>query len=159
MKRLPSLLISSAIVLTVVTASTQSTQPANDEQARWWNHVKVLADDAMEGRQTGSEGYRKAAAYVAGQFEAAGLKPAGTKGFFQSVSFTERRIMEDKSRVALVRDAKEEVLRFGDDVTISLRAELTPSIEAPLVFAGYGLSAPEASHDDLGAPISKGKSR
>ena len=146
-----------AIVLAVATASTQPTQPAGDEQTRWWNHVKVLADDAMEGRQTGSEGYRKAAAYVASQFEAAGLKPAGTKGFFQPVSFTERRIVEDKSRVALLRDGKEEVLRFGDDVTISLRAELAPSVDAALVFAGYGLSAPEASHDDLSAIDLKGK--
>jgi hypothetical protein len=147
----------SAVVLAVATVSSQPTVPANDEQARWWNHVKVLADDALEGRQTGSEGYRKAAAYVASQFEAAGLKPAGTKGYFQSVSFTERRIIEDKSQVALVRDGKEEPVRFGEDVTINLRAELAPSIEANLVVAGYGLSAPEASHDDLGAIDLKGK--
>jgi Zn-dependent M28 family amino/carboxypeptidase len=136
----------------------QGPSPADDAQTRWWNHVKTLADDSFEGRQTGSEGYRKAAAYVAGQFERAGLKPAGTKGYFQSVQFTRRRIVEAQSQVALVRagaeggaskDGKEDVLRFGDDVTISLRAELTPSVEAPLVFAGYGLSAPDAGHDDL----------
>jgi Zn-dependent M28 family amino/carboxypeptidase len=51
--------------------------------------------------------------------------------------------------VALVRNGTEEVLEFGTDVTVNLRAELTPSVEAPLVFAGYGLSAPDAGHNDL----------
>ena len=56
-----------------------------------------------------------------------------------------------------MRDGKEDVLRFGTDVAVNLRAELTPSIEAPLVFAGYGLSAPEAGHDDLAGLDLKGK--
>ena len=147
-----------AVLLSLVAvALAAQTQPANDEQTRWWNHVKVLADDAMEGRQTGSEGYRKAAAYVETQFANAGLKPAGTRGYRQPVGFNQRRIVEDKSRVALVRDGKEEVLRFGDDVTINLRAELASSVEAPLVFAGYGLSAPEVEHDDLRPVDVKGK--
>jgi Zn-dependent M28 family amino/carboxypeptidase len=131
--------------------------PVGDEQTRWWTHVKTLADDSFEGRQTGTDGYRKAAAYVAGQFERVGLKPAGTKGYFQPVQFTRRRIVEAQSHVALVRDGQEDVLRFGDDVTISLRAELTPSVEAPMVFAGYGLSAPDAGHDDLAGVDLKGK--
>jgi hypothetical protein len=45
---------------------------------RWWSHVQALANDDLAGRDTGSEGYRKAAAYVVKQFEAAGLRPAGT---------------------------------------------------------------------------------
>lgn len=135
--------------LVTVPAIAQGPSPAGDEQARWWTHVKTLADDSFEGRQTGTDGYRKAAAYVAEQFERAGLKPAGTKGYFQPVQFMRRRIVEAQSHVALVRAGQEDVLRFGDDVTISLRAELTPNTEAPLVFAGYGLSAPDAGHDDL----------
>jgi Zn-dependent M28 family amino/carboxypeptidase len=143
--------------LTAAAALAQGTTPANEEEARWWEHVKVLADDRLEGRQTGSEGYRQAAAYVVSQFEKAGLKPAGTAGFLQSVRFSQRRIVEDNSRIALVRDGKEDVLRFGSDVTVNLRAELTPSVEAPLVFVGYGLSAPEAGHDDLAGVDLKGK--
>jgi Zn-dependent M28 family amino/carboxypeptidase len=142
----------------------QGPAPAGDDQARWWTHVKTLADDGLEGRQTGTDGYRKAAAYVAAEFERAGLKPAGTKGYFQPVQFTRRRIVEAQSHVALVRggpggkeSGKEDVLRFGDDVTISLRAELTPSVEAPLVFAGYGISAPDAGHDDLAGLDLKGR--
>jgi Zn-dependent M28 family amino/carboxypeptidase len=137
-----------ALLLTGM-AVAQDSKPANDEQARWSGHVRTLADDSMEGRQTGSDGYRKAAAYVVSEFEKIGLKPAGTKGFAQSVAFLQRRILEDRSQVALVRDGREDVLRFGDDVTINLRAELALSVEAPLVFTGYGLSAPDAGHDDL----------
>ena len=146
-----TLLRSAAAVsaLAATLAFAQRPNPATDEQARWWQHVKFLADDALEGRQTGSEGYRKAAAYVVSHFEKAGLKPAGSTGFLQSVAFSRRRILEDQSRVALVRDGVEDVLQFGSDVTINLRAELTPSVEAPLVFAGYGLSAPDVGHNDL----------
>jgi len=138
----------------------QGPSPAAEEQTRWWTHVRTLADDNLEGRQTGTEGYRKAAAYVAEQFERAGLKPAGTKGYFQSVQFTSRRIVEAQSQVVLVRGGTAgtaDVLRFGDDVTISLRAELTPNVEAPMVFAGYGLSAPDAGHDDLAGLDLQGK--
>ena len=68
--------------------------PTNAEQTRWWNHVRTLADDGLEGRQTGSDGYRKAVDYVVSQFEQAGLKPAGSKGYLQSVAFSRRRILE-----------------------------------------------------------------
>jgi Zn-dependent M28 family amino/carboxypeptidase len=146
-----------ALLLATTVGLAQSPQPAGDEQTRWWNHVRTLADDRLEGRQTGSDGYRKAVDYVVSQFEKAGLKPAGSKGYLQSVAFSRRRIREDRSHVALVRDGKEEVLRFGDDVTINLRAELTPAVEAPLAFAGYGLSAPDAGYDDLAGTDLKGK--
>ena len=47
---------------------------------RWWSHVEVLADDRMEGRETGSPGFARAADYVTERFRAAGLQPAGTDG-------------------------------------------------------------------------------
>ena len=146
-----------AALVTTTLVSAQGPSPADEEQARWWGHVRALADDKLEGRQTGSAGYRTAADYVVAQFEKAGLKPAGAKGYFQTVAFSQRRILEDKSRIALVRDGQEDVLRFGDDVAVTLRAELTDSVEAPLVFAGYGLSAPETGHDDLAGLDLKGK--
>lgn len=157
MTRLRALIAVLALVLPVAVSARQASQPSSPEQQRWWQHVTVLADDALEGRQTGSEGYRKAAAYVEEQFEKAGLSTAGIDGYRQPVEFSQRRIVEDKSRFALVRDGKEEVLQFGKDVTLNLRAELTPSVEAPLVFVGYGLSAPDAKHDDLAGVDLKGK--
>lgn len=119
------------------------------EGKRWWSHVEVLAADNMEGRNTGSEGYRKAAEYVRSQFEKAGLKPAGTNGYFQPMKFDVAQIVEDQSSVALVRNGKTEPLKLGEDAVISLRRDLAPSVDAPLVFAGYGLVIPEANHNDL----------
>ncbi|HEX8835372.1 MAG TPA: hypothetical protein VF748_00420, partial [Candidatus Acidoferrum sp.] len=49
----------------------------------WWAYVKFLADDSLEGRNTGSEGLRKAEAYAVEQLQKAGLEPAGVNGFYQ----------------------------------------------------------------------------
>src|SRR5947209_1584661 len=122
---------------------------------RWWAHVKVLADDSMEGRNTGSPGHKRAAEYVANQFRKAGLEPAGTDGFIQTIAFNTRRIVESGSSLALVRDGKTETLTLGDDANISVRVDPPPSIDAPLVFVGYGLDVPEMQFDDLSDPAVK----
>src|SRR5260370_14050071 len=57
-----------------------ATEP-NDATRRWWGHVQALANDSLAGRDTGSEGYKKAAAYVVEQFQRAGLKPPGESGW------------------------------------------------------------------------------
>ena len=86
--------------------------------------MRFLADDSLEGRDTGSAGYRKAAEYVASGFKAAGLEPAGTAGFFQPIAFDSRQFVEDQSRLALVRDGNEQPLVFGDSVIVSGRLRL-----------------------------------
>ena len=116
---------------------------------RWWAHVKALADDSMEGRETGSAAHRRAAEYVAAQFKKAGLEPAGTDGFMQAVKLKTRRILEDRSSLALVRNGTSQPLSLGEDATISARSDPAPSIDAPLVFVGYGLKIPEMTFDDL----------
>jgi Zn-dependent M28 family amino/carboxypeptidase len=124
---------------------------------RWWSHVRFLADDALEGRDTGSAGHRKAAEYVAKQFEGLGLRPAGTDGYLQPVALSSRTIDEAHSRLALVRDGGEEPLALGEDAVISLRIDPAPSVEAPLVFLGYGVSLPESDHDDFEGVDVRGK--
>ena len=79
----------------------------------WWAHIQYLADDSMQGRDTGSDGYRKAVEYVAGKMETFGLKPAGTDGYLQPVQFETRQLVEDESSLALVRDGKAEKLERG----------------------------------------------
>src|SRR5258707_11061289 len=66
-------------------ASTLFAADLAQEGQRWWSHIQVLADDKMEGRNTGSEGHKRAALYVAEQFDNAGLAPAGTAGYMQAV--------------------------------------------------------------------------
>lgn len=124
---------------------------------RWWSHVVVLADDALEGRNTGSAGHRKAAVYVAAQFEKAGLRPAGTEGYFQPVQFRTIEIDEGRSRLALVRTTGTDGLTFGEDAFIVSRVDPAPEVEADLVFAGYGLRIPEHDHDDFRGLDVKGK--
>jgi Zn-dependent M28 family amino/carboxypeptidase len=144
-----------AVAAAAVTASASGV--AADEAARWWAHVSFLASDALEGRDTGSEGHRKAAAYVAEQFKAAGLAPAGTSGYLQPVRFTSRRIVEAESSLALIRDGKAEPVALGADASFSMRIAPAPAVEAPLVFVGYGLSIPELKIDDLAGQDLRGK--
>src|SRR5579885_221689 len=119
------------------------------EGARWWSHIEVLADDKMEGRNTGSEGHKRAAQFVAGEFERNGLKPAGTSGYIQPVKFNVRKLDEAASSLAIVRGGTATPLVLGDDASFSLRADLAPSVDAPAVFVGYGLVVPEKNYDDL----------
>jgi Zn-dependent M28 family amino/carboxypeptidase len=131
---------------------------AREPAERWWAHVSFLASDAMKGRDTGSPEHRKAAEYVAAEFKRAGLAPGGATGYFQQVPFRSRRIVEDKSSLALVRqDGSVEQVVLGDEATFSMRIEPAPQVEAPIVFAGYGLQVPESKHDDLAGLDLKGK--
>jgi Zn-dependent M28 family amino/carboxypeptidase len=116
---------------------------------RWWSHVEALANDGMEGRNTGSPAHKRAAAYVAAQFKQTGLEPAGTDGYIQPVAFKTRTIDESHSSLALIRDGKAESLTLGEDANISLRSDAAATLDAPLVFVGYGMRVPERQFDDL----------
>jgi Zn-dependent M28 family amino/carboxypeptidase len=146
------LMLAAALLLSAVV-----TLPAQAPAAKWWAHVSYLADDRMKGRETGSPEHREAAEYIARQFKEAGLKPGGTSGYFQPVPFRSRKIVEEKSSLALVRDGKTVPVVLGDEATFSMRIEPAPHVDAPMVFAGYGLQVPESKHDDLAALDLKGK--
>jgi Peptidase family M28 len=124
---------------------------------RWWSHVRFLADDQLEGRETGSEGHRKAAAYVAQEFARAGLKPAGTDGYLQAVNLRAREIDESQCSLSLVRTMGTDPLTLGEDAIISMRVDPAPVVNAELVFAGYGLALPEADQDDFAGLDVRGK--
>lgn len=130
---------------------------AQAQAEQWWRDVQALAHDSMRGRQTGSPEHRKAAEYIAAVFQRAGVKPGGTNGYLQPVPFLARTVDESKSSLALVRRGRAEPLVLGQDAHFTLRAPLAPSVEAPVVFAGYGLSLPEYGHDDLAGLDLKGK--
>ena len=77
------------------------------DAARWWAHVEALANDGMDGRNTGSAGDKRAADYIAAQFQRAGLEPAGIGGYLQPIAFKTRRIVESQSSLALVRSGQD----------------------------------------------------
>jgi Peptidase family M28 len=140
--------------LSIVQAAAAGDVP---DGLRWWSHVMVLADDKLEGRDTGSVGHRKAAEYVAAEFARAGLQPAGTDGYFQTIELKSRKVVDSPSSLVLVRDSREEPLVIGTDAIIGARIEPVPAVEAELVFAGHGLSIPDANHDDYAGLDVRGK--
>ncbi len=158
------LLSASLFAAAVVGLAAQSTDLAS-EGKQWWAHVQFLADDKLEGRNVGTPGFDKAVDYVEGQFRSIGLKPigsaqggpAGTAGFRQPVQLDSRVLIAAESRLALVRDGKEQPLVIGQDASLTARGELDGSMEAPIVFVGYGLSIPEAGWDDFAGLDLKGK--
>lgn len=120
-----------------------------------WRHVEVLAADDMEGRGTGTPGLERAQAYVVDQLKKTGLTPAGVNGFFQPVSIEESRIFDCSA--ALVRNDRVEPLALGTDAACTTFVNMPVKVEAPLVFVGYGLRAPEAGYDDFAGLDLKGK--
>lgn len=130
---------------------------ASPEAARWWSHVEYMADDARQGRNTGSVGHRQSCEYVAQEYERIGLQPGGTQGYFQNAKFLVRQIDETRSSLALERDGVVTPLTLGEEAYFGLRTQLAPSLKAKMVFVGYGLVAPEYQWDDLAGLDLKGK--
>jgi Peptidase family M28/PDZ domain/PA domain len=113
---------------------------------RYIGHVRYLASDELEGRRPGTEGIEKAAEYTSLQFSAAGLKPAGTDGWYQP--FEVRRGKK-------IDDATASLTTAGTDFAWKLRESWIPcpfsgvqTVEGPLAFAGYGIQAEKHSWDD-----------
>jgi len=150
------LTVVSFVVLGV--AAAQQSAVTHFDGNTWWSHVKFLADDSLEGRDTGSEGLRKAQVYAVEQFKKAGLEPAGSDGFYQPVSFMQYELDESKSSLALVTNGETKTLSFADDAFFSTRAtHESVQVTAPLVFVGYGLKIPENNLDELAGQDIKGK--
>ena len=143
----------------VAAAPAQQSPPASHFDGNsWWAHVKFLADDSLEGRNTGSEGLRKAQAYAVEQLQKAGLEPAGVNGFYQPIRFTQFQVDESKSSLALVSNGQAKPLSFANDAFISSRStRASVNLTAPLVFVGYGLKIPEKNLDELAGLELKGK--
>ncbi|MCP3732300.1 M28 family metallopeptidase [Sphingomonas sp. MG17] len=133
--------------------------PLPADQAAMKAHVMFLSADAMRGREAGSAEYEIAAQYVAAQFYAAGLKPAGIDGsYLQPVPLLSSR-PADKGTLALTRGGAAPVnLVFGEDYLPAPDPERpVTAIDAPVVFAGYGIVAPQYKRDDYKGVDVKGK--
>ncbi len=123
-------------------------------------HVKFLADDLLEGRGPGVRGGDLAAKYIATQFALDGLKPGGDNGsYFQQVDFFGMTVKRDSTTFSLVPSSGSAMpLRFGADYVVN-NPRHTPvvDIDAPIVFVGYGVTAPEYNWDDYAGVDVKGK--
>ncbi len=126
----------------------------------WWDDISVMASDRMEGRLTGSAGYDRAADFVMSRFRAEGLLPGGEGGSFkQAVAYDTQTINQAASTAALIgADGKSHAIPVGPALLIASGGAPRPAtIDAPLVFIGYGLHLPARGHDDFAGVDLKGK--
>jgi Zn-dependent M28 family amino/carboxypeptidase len=121
-------------------------------------HVAFLASDLLEGRGTGQRGGDIAADYIATQFALYGLKPAGDNGSYMQRVPMVGVTTDPSSTIALTINNKPLPLRLLEDVVAMDESQSASSdIDAPLVYVGYGIVAPEYKWNDYKDVDVKGK--
>jgi Zn-dependent M28 family amino/carboxypeptidase len=168
--RLAALLLGSSAVLSGAWAAAdigpQLGLPANAsvsmqgiEPKRIAEHVRFLANDLLEGRGTGTRGGDIAANYIATQFALYGLQPAGDDGtYLQKVAFVGVKTLPSTSAAFLPAHGAAVDLKLAEDYVAGNQTQTdSADIDAPIVFVGYGIQAPEYKWDDFKGVDVKGK--
>lgn len=143
----------------LLSESTEAELAASQiEENKLRAHVKYLADDLLEGRGPGGRGGHLAAKYIAAQFEALGLEPASSdRSFFQQVRMIGSRT-DPSTKLAVKSEAGGAEFGFGDDFVAGTDFEQAEiPINGDIIFAGYGVSAPENGWDDYKGLDVRGK--
>lgn len=142
---MPTRALSTALLFASLSAAAPPPSPIS--AARIKEHVRVLSSDAFRGRGPTQAGEAKTIDYLARQFAAAGLKPAGPNGsWFQDVPLI--RYDRGPVRIGAAVGGRALPLRIGRDVTVSSRIiGRTRIADAPIVFGGYGVVAPQLGFD------------
>ncbi|MEO7651030.1 MAG: M28 family peptidase [Bryobacteraceae bacterium] len=125
-------------------------------RARMRSDLEYLASDALEGRMTLQKGSEVAIHWIAAEFEEAGLQPLGGRTFLQEVPLVEFRVDRERSTLAVRRGGREQIYRHGGDgFTSGFPDEV--NLRAGVVFAGFGVTAPEFGYDDYKGIDARGK--
>lgn len=121
------------------------------------SHIRYLASDELGGRMSGTAGADKAAEYISSQFKKAGLEPLGDDNtYFQKFSFTKDIKLGEQNKLEFEIDKSKTELELEQDFyTLSLSS--SGEFSGEVVFAGYGISAPELEYDDYEAIYVKDK--
>jgi hypothetical protein len=137
----------------------EAPQPKTEAERRIATDVRHLADDRMEGRETGTRGHDLAAGYVAKRFREIGLTPAGDDGsYFQTVPLLEARVEQAGAELRVARNGREIALRFQEQFLPAANFNASEHrVEAQPVFVGQGVHAPALAHDDFAGLDLKGK--
>jgi Zn-dependent M28 family amino/carboxypeptidase len=137
----------------------QKTQTPRIDSDKIREAVKYLSSDELEGRGTGQKGGDVAADYIAAQFKSFGLKPAGDNGtYFQNVPMVGVKTMPSTSfSLVPAKGSPIELKSLDDYVTSNETQTATADFDAPIVFVGYGINAPEEQWDDYKGYDLKGK--
>ncbi|MEZ0539373.1 M28 family metallopeptidase [Fibrella arboris] len=147
----------SAQTITIPTDAQQAAKSVRPEAIE--AHMRYLADDKLQGRKPGTPGFELAAQYVEKQFTALGFKPAGQQGGFrQAVPLRKAQVRDEGSSMTLVQDGRERQLVYGKNFFLSPNYNAAISeVSAPVVFVGFGVSAPELGYDDYAGVDVRGK--
>ncbi len=154
-------LLASAAIWAVFAAPAMA---ADIAPAKIAEHVKVLSSDAYEGRAPATEGEKKTVAYIIEQYKAAGLQPGGDlkdgqRAWTQDVPLA-RFETEGPVAVSVNLSGKTQTWTQGEEVALRAAqtgAERVTIKDAPIVFVGYGVTAPERNWDDFKGQDLKGK--
>jgi Zn-dependent M28 family amino/carboxypeptidase len=139
------------------TTVTQDLLPAVNPEAIKAT-MSFLADDLLEGRQPGTRGFELASRYIQTQFMAIGLKPGVKQRFIQPVPLRKGIIRREESKFTLEDSSSRSELSYGKEFILSpyIGGEYS-EVTAPLVFTGFGVSAPELGYDDYKGIDVRGK--
>lgn len=121
--------------------------------------MRYLADDKLEGRKPGTRGFAMAADYVQAKLKALGLQPAGEGGtYLQAVPLRRWQVREGASSLTLTQNGIDQKLVYGKNFILNPSpANAAANVSAPVVFVGFGVSAPELGYDDYAGIDVKGK--
>ena len=144
-------------------AQTESPNRPGVSPARLSQHIKVLASDEFEGRGPGTAGETKTVAYLIDQMTRLGLRPGGAvvngkRGWTQDVPLA--RSENGPLKLSLTAGGRTDAFTQGEQVTIRSNGTGLTQVDianAPLVFVGYGVKAPERNWDDFKGVDLKGK--
>ena len=143
--------VSVGLLVAALCAASVLADLRHSDPKAYVEHVKFLASDDLEGRGNGSRGLESAADYIAAKFREAGLEPAGDAGtFFQRFDMTTGMSVEPGNSVTLHSGRSSVAFEVGRDYEIvSTSGNQASAAETlPVVFAGYGISAPALRYDD-----------
>jgi aminopeptidase YwaD len=126
------------------------------DAGRYLENIKYLASTELRGRATGSPELDRAAEFIAARFRAFGLAPAVGKDYLQPFSVTINARLGEDNRFAWYVDGRRTEIKAREDF-IPFNFSSSGAMEGPLVFAGYGITAPEYDYDDYASIDAKGK--
>lgn len=152
--------VAGAALLGAAAAQRPVAPPPRDDQAaeRLRAHLAFLADDLLEGRFTGSPGYEIAARYVEAQLRQLGLRPVAADSYLLPVPLVASSIVVDSAMLEIVAGGKRAALPWADGFVADGNVlSDTSDVEAPVVFVGYGVEAPELGWDDYAGRDVRGK--
>src|SRR5271170_3348296 len=129
---------------------------ANVSSTEYLGIIKYLASPEMRGRATGSPELEKAAAYIRDQFRGMNLKPASGNSYFQDFEVTTSARLGQKNDLSYRTGTSQESLQFEQDF-IPLNLSAAGEVSGSVVFAGFGITAPEYNYDDYAGLDVKGK--